>query len=614
MRIPEQLPNLQGRWLSAYRALWFVMLLIALATLPLQVQRSVEDKRLNEQFYSFGILGIPEGGVRKWTAISDLPATRDLVPGSTVVKLDGEPVEETLEGFQQMAMQLTRTGDTVDLDLMDPAGRPYSMTIARDPAYLAQMNERTGVSFDTRHYVRTGFGLLIDLMAIAVAVLLYRRRVREPVPAYLSIGLLGFVAQFMGLALPGLAAANILLGFIVTVFIIPLTFAFLTFPDGKLRPKLVLVLLAVALVYDALGIFDSFGGDVAWAGSIIQLMFLFLLVGLITLLIFKFRRAEISVRQQLKWAILGFGGFALFQSFGILFANIPTDNVGSVLKVLLQFANNLAVFASMICMLGGLLISLLRFRLYDAEAAIGNSVWVGALTISLLLIFAGSEKLFEVVGERIFGAEMGIASGAIAAGLAAILAGPLYTRLHRWAERTFQRDMVRLRDGLPALVGDLRETEDPKALATTALDRIDQGVRAGGYALVFADGEERIILATRETTETQVADWLADNALPIGTMEIVGQDEIFPIRVLLRGDGIDFEAALLVGRRPDGTMIGKDERNALLTIADPLARALAISLRRTRRIDEERAERSSLKKRIARLEELIAKKPKPDPA
>ena len=54
---------------------------------------------------------------------------------------------------------------------------------------------------------------------------------------------------------------------------------------------------------------------------------------------------------------------------------------------------------------------MLRYRLYDADAVISRSVTFGALTLLLLGIFAGSEKVIELVGERYFGEELGMLAG-----------------------------------------------------------------------------------------------------------------------------------------------------------------------------------------------------------
>ena len=72
----------------------------------------------------------------------------------------------------------------------------------------------------------------------------------------------------------------------------------------------------------------------------------------------------------------------------------------------------------------GLSISVLRYRLYDADAVIGRSAAYGILTLGFVGLFAGSEKLAELIGERYFEYSIGIAAGAVGAAVAAVCIGP----------------------------------------------------------------------------------------------------------------------------------------------------------------------------------------------
>lgn len=615
MRLPERLPRLEGRLLTAFRVLWWGFFLLALAAIPARIATERLNYEYNEKFYSIGIRGVFEDGVETWSPISDAPATADIVPRSHLEAIGGVPFPPP--GPVEIRVRALRAGfaahdGPVPLDLVAPDGREYRVVVPPDPTYLAQSDRATGVSFETRFWTRAGTGALINLMMLVVAVLLFRRQAGEPVPSLLSIGILAILSQYAFLYAPDhvRTIAPPLLYVIASGTIYT---AFLTFPDARLRPKMVVVGFALFLPLWASPIGELVTGrppdlpvpQFVWVALIP-------LVAVIAIAL-RYRRADALVRQQIKWGGLGIACIVLFVPLGEIITSLSTSVSDLALQGVYFYAATIASAMAQIGLLVGLLIALLRYRLYDAEVALGNSLWVGALTISLLLIFAASEQLFAVVGERLLGEEMGLASGAIAAGLAAVLAGPLYTRLHRWAERTFQRDMVRLRDGLPALVGDLRETETPPMLAETILARVDEGVRAKAYALVFEEEGERVLMATRGVGYDTAADWLATRDLPDETV-VEREDRLFPIRVPLRADGTALKATLLVGRRADGTTIGKDERRALEAIADPIARALAVSLRRTRRIDEEKAERSALLQRIARLEKLVATGPRPDPA
>ena len=95
---------------------------------------------------------------------------------------------------------------------------------------------------------------------------------------------------------------------------------------------------------------------------------------------------------------------------------------------------DLAKSLASIAFASGLLVALLRYRLYDAERTIGRSAAYGVLTVGFVGLFAGSEKLAEIVGERYFEHSIGIAAGAVGAAVAATCIVPLHNRVHRWAD------------------------------------------------------------------------------------------------------------------------------------------------------------------------------------
>ncbi|MDQ4088069.1 MAG: hypothetical protein M3177_08715, partial [Pseudomonadota bacterium] len=78
-----------------------------------------------------------------------------------------------------------------------------------------------------------------------------------------------------------------------------------------------------------------------------------------------------------------------------------------------------------------------------------------------------------------------------------------------------------------------------------------------------------------------------------------GDEAPLPLRVPLRiGHRGEEVGGLLLGTRPDGTLPGKDEREALEEVADPIARAIHIVRRR-----EERE--GALEARLAKLEAMV---------
>jgi hypothetical protein len=250
----------------------------------------------------------------------------------------------------------------------------------------------------------------------------------------------------------------------------------------------------------------------------------------------------------------------------------------------------------------GLIVSILRFRLYDADTVIGRSAAYGVLTVGFVALFAGSQKVIELLGEEYLGRSLGALAGGIGAALAAVAIAPMHTRAQLWAERRFQKSLYRLRYGLPALVGDLRETAGLEQVVGATLDAVVEGVRTRRAALIV-DGR---LVDAREIAASEVLDWMT-NWQPAGYdgIDHVDSDPVFPVRVPLEAEGHGRVGWLLLGPRPDGSLFGKTERTAIEEVAEPVARAIQVTVRRAER-------EANIEARLKGLEAIVAKlKPRP---
>ena len=84
----------------------------------------------------------------------------------------------------------------------------------------------------------------------------------------------------------------------------------------------------------------------------------------------------------------------------------------------------------------GFLVSLLRYRLFDAETVISRSAVYAALTIALVATFGGTEAAIQNLGQEYLGMNIGGISGAMAAAVAAVLLSPLHGRITRLGRTT----------------------------------------------------------------------------------------------------------------------------------------------------------------------------------
>ena len=215
----------------------------------------------------------------------------------------------------------------------------------------------------------------------------------------------------------------------------------------------------------------------------------------------------------------------------------------------------------------------MRYRLYDADTVIGRSAAYGLLTLGFLALFAGSQEVIEALGETYFGNQVGALAGGLGAAVAAVLMVPLHRRANDWAERQFQWDLLHLRRGRPRLVSDLRETATADRIAQTVAERMLAGVKAK-HAAVVVDQE---VIGTAGVPFGSVADWFAHGGPDALSRKGDPIDPLFPHRIALECEGVERFGWLLLGPHPDGSRLGKDEREALVEIAEPVARALEIA-------------------------------------
>jgi hypothetical protein len=144
-------------------------------------------------------------------------------------------------------------------------------------------------------------------------------------------------------------------------------------------------------------------------------------------------------------------------------------------------------------------------------------------------------------------------------------------------------------------LADLRETVGLTRLAETLLLHVEAAVRSSCGALLL-NGR---ILASRHAARAEIIIWAKTWSPADGTaLDCDGEDPLFPCRVPLRLEGAGLIGWLLVGRRPDGSPQGADEREALAASAGAIARALWVVARQ----EKEAAARDDLAARLRILE------------
>jgi hypothetical protein len=595
VKLPDRIPPLAGPVRVLYRVIGGLLILLTL--LAGTVGTYLLDSRNADAARTFYAAGLRNTTPRveglDVAAFSD-QARAAGVPNGRLVAVDGIDVRDDDIRLEKTLRALAGPeGSTVEVRIADATDvRAYRLT--RSAGWLRQAYAGTGFSFAVRERIRLVLDIAAGLLVVAVIALLYLRRPRDPVAALLVVG-----ATVLTLGpLPAIAAW-------IPAWLTPVCYfvgmsavhaGLILFPSASLRPRRVLAALAaIILLALAPTILTQ-----AWVLPLSVTLESFITLAVI---VTRFRQAPPGIeRQQIKWAALGLSGFALFFFVqAMLMAGLdaaPDEGMRAWFILFAILAANLAVLS--LC--GGLLIALLRYRLYDAEAAISRSAVIATLTLALLAIFTATEKAIETFGQDYFGSSLGGMAGGFAAALAAVLVAPLHHLLTRWSENRFQKDLIDLRRKLPALVADLRETSTTPELAGQVLQRA-AGILRATCGAVTAAGE---VVAVHDVAPKRLEDWCASWAPATDTgHDIDPEDPLFPVRIALDSEGTGRIGWLLLGRRPDGSLYGKDEREVLSEIADPIARALAITMRREADARAARAAAERIEARVASLEERI---------
>lgn len=451
-----------------------------------------------------------------------------------------------------------------------------------------------------------GLRLAKGIVLLAVSWILLRRRKDDPVAALLSLALLLWsITSSFDLATGDLPVAVILADRLRFLFF---ALALLLFPDGRWSPVWTRYVAASAVAVFLLGMVEGLGATSA--RLFLPLAILCILASLAALLARYRSGATTAERQQVKWIALGLVvGITLILAarasagFNVIQSELVIHPL--LIEAILQLG--------IICIAFGFLVSLLRYRLYDAEAVISRSATYAVLTLSLVATFAGSEALVEMIGQQYFGPGIGSISATMAAAVAAVLLAPLHGRITSWAERRFQRDLVDLKEQLPELLAELVGTSSTARVGETALPRIAEALHSIRSALIVDD---RIVACTglrKDSCEKWVRDWPPPQDFR-KSLEFESSSD-FSMRMALRCPFGTLRGWLLLGPRPDASPYSRDDVEALESIRRPLRTALFAAREREKERERElsdqrttRRQLSGLVRRLAALEANIDSK------
>jgi hypothetical protein len=355
-----------------------------------------------------------------------------------------------------------------------------------------------------------------------------------------------------------------------------MTIALATFPDGVFLPRFYRWLIPLGI---PLAIFLSLPGVDATLQAVTGVGVLFaILLGQVI----RFRRLHPGIeRQQIKWAGFGFAvGLLLLLIAFILVPFLPDEPAPPIpalnLTILLCFSLGVAAMPL------GLLIALLRFRLWEADTFITRSAAYAVVSAIVGLVWAISADLAKYVIAATMGQQHQASATAVGAIIAAGVFGPAQSVIMGWTRKRFGGPGQILAE-LPEKLREWSLVESPGEIAARALARIERAIHPA-YAAVMLEGDSSPLAMIGAADESSHARALGlyDEGNRVGT--------------------------LLIGRRSDGNSYTRAALAGLDDLLEPLARALRATAGRHGR---EAQMQQMIDQMAARLAQLEGGTPKP---
>lgn len=513
------------------------------------------------------------------------------LPMPKVMPVNEEALAENAEDPAYIVMEnfLFGTDEAeVPITVRDPDGEVRDVTVVTSESHIDSGASSLGVSPTLLSF--------IDLLPVLsypflwwAAWILHRRNARDAVSSILSLAVLLTIGseQPSSTALASIGVPRALNVALYDIGNILLLAGILLFPHGKLSWRLVALLAALPVL-------------MFLQGTIYQSVFIGFMVFAVLMLLRCMRATPSSdLRQQIRWALFGFTGYALFRGLSIAcdFLKWSTSSFGS--QIVVEMLAGVALALGVLVLQAGLLVALLRYRLYDAEAIISRTASIAIVTVLLGAAFAGVMEGIITQMQNIY-PDSQTPAAMIGAMVAVMMIEPVHRKVTAWAERRFHKSLLELKIGLPEAMRDLRDVTTFEDFIDEVLTRVAEGVLARRVAFVLGREVKQQIGVTRG----EVLRWLAafQPSEDHEKIECVTGDPLFPLRVRVEDGSGSLVGWLLIGPRPDGSIAGKDEREAIENIVVPLARSLRIVLARESEKKEMLDLLESHRQRIERME------------
>ena len=610
-RLPPYVPKFNTLTLRLFTLVWICAFALALAGPLAGFYLRYTEPPNNSQLLLGSRAGFavsPADGTAIRFTVGPQTQQAGVVPGDKITAIYGLPLPPKMPVNEEVLAQhandpayialgnLLFGSDNADVPLTvrDPDGRVRDITVTTGEQHIDAGAKALGIAPRWLSFIDLLHVLAYPFLLWA-AWLLHHRNSRDAVSSLLSIAVLLTIAaeQPSSIFLDHIGVSRGLNVAIFDLGNVLLLAGILLFPHGNLSWRRIAVILLLP-------------GIMFLHGLAYQSYFICgMIIAVLSLLRCLRSTDSGEQRQQIHWALLGITGYAFLRTISIVADSFKWSASSFGHQLLVEMLAGVSFAIAVLVLQFGLLIALVRYRLYDAEFVISKSANVALITVGVAAVFAGTADGLKQIIYNYYGNTDSEGPVIFAAALSTVLVNPIQERVQRWSERRFQRNLFLLRDDLPEVARDMRETASLGEMLDEILARVDRGVRAVRSAAVV----NGCVLRSRGPTIDEVEAWRTSNLARDYKSDICEPaDKMFPIRVPLVPSSDD-EAPigyLLVGPRPDGSIPSRDEQKALKEVSESIARAIRTVIKREAREAQVAELIAGNTRRIASLEALLA--------
>ena len=609
-RLPPVLPQFNSTTRRIFTTLWVAAFLVAVVGSVVGFYYRYSEPANNSQLLLGSRVGLavaPRDATEVRFTVGPAAAKNGIVAGDHIIAVFGLPLPKTMPvteealaahandpAYLAMSNVLYATDQSdVPLTVRDPDGRVRDVTVTTGENHIDDGARALGIAPRWLSFIDL-LQVLFYPFLLWAAWLLHHRNSRDVVSSILSLAVLVSIAAEQP---SSVFLANIGVPLRVNVAMydvgnLLLLTGILLFPHGNLSWRVVGLIACVPLL-------------MFLHGQVYQSYFIcFMIIGVLAM-IRRLRQTESSdQRQQIRWALFGISAYAVLRCISTVcdYLKYSTDSFGH--QLLVEMSAGISFALAVFLLQLGLLIALLRYRLYDAEIVIGRSVNFAVITLGVAAIFAAAGDALKQIVYNYSGNTNNEGPIIFAAALATIMVNPIQERVQRWSEKKFQRNLFLLREDLPQSMRDMRETASLEEMLGEILAQVDRGVRSTRAAMIVNGA----VLSVRGLTVDEVEAWRTSVFAQDYKSDICeASDRVFPIRVPLipSSDKEEPIGYLLVGPRPDGSIPSHQEQKALKEVSEDIARAVRTVIKREAREGEIVELIADNSRRIEALETLI---------